>query len=125
MSESEESEFSSLERKDRDMYSKVNRKPTPHKKKHRHHRNQEKYMTQVYHDPRHTDHERLQGIEHGEKGLFSHFILFSPICKKCYHIYLSVRQGLSLPKLLCLFKTVLCWDFLFQKNLQSVSFRCF
>ena len=76
--DSEESEFSSLEREKRDMYSKVNRKPTPHKKKHRHHRNQEKlhekFVTQVYHDPRQTDHDRLQGMEAGDRGLSACYI---------------------------------------------------
>ena len=54
------------------MYSKVNRKPTPHKKKHRHHRNKdkEKFVTQVYHDPRHAEQERLQEMEHGDRGLY-------------------------------------------------------
>ena len=69
--DSEESEFSSLERKERSMYSKVNRKPTPHKKKHRHHRNKEKFVTAVYHDPRQTEQERLQEVEHGDRGLFT------------------------------------------------------
>ena len=78
MTDSEESEFSSLEREKRNMYSKVNRKPTPHKKKHRHHRNQEKlhekFVTQVYHDPRHTDHDRLQGMDPTERGPYCAFM---------------------------------------------------
>ncbi|XP_053384790.1 rho GTPase-activating protein 190-like isoform X4 [Mercenaria mercenaria] len=71
--DSEESEFSSLERdKKKDPYSKVNRKPTPHKKKHKHRNQEGPFITQIniehpQHQPRwQTDQDRV--TEHGGRG---------------------------------------------------------
>ena len=67
--DSEESEFSSLERDKKDLYSKVNRKPTPHKKKHKQKGHEGPYVTQINIDHRRlSDQERLHDIEHGVRG---------------------------------------------------------
>ena len=52
------------------MYSKVNRKPTPHKKKHKHRHPKEEgqYITQIYVDPKQAEQDRLHGMEFGERG---------------------------------------------------------
>lgn len=69
--DSEESECSSLERdKNKDLYSKVNRKPTPHKKKHKQKGPEGQYITQINIDHRRqSDQERLQDLEHGIRGM--------------------------------------------------------
>ena len=56
-----ESEFSSLERKKDNIYTKVQRKPTPHKKKHKHKSTDE---TPPHH---HTDRLHVH-VDHLEKG---------------------------------------------------------
>lgn len=67
--DSEESEFSSLERdKTKDLYSKVNRKPTPHKKKHKQKGTEGQFVTQINIDRHHSDQERLHDLQHGARG---------------------------------------------------------
>lgn len=68
--DSEESECSSLERdKNKDLYSKVNRKPTPHKKKHKQKGTEGPYITQINIDHRRqSDQDRVHDLEHGIRG---------------------------------------------------------